>query len=76
MEIPNQVRNDIKCKLLFYENQFKNIEKKIARRRRTVFKNALLCCRASGNVYNYKAQQRVAGKPAILKTVIRLEAIF
>ena len=25
---------------------------------------------------NYKAQQRVAGKPAILKTVTRLEAIF
>ena len=37
-----------------------------------------LCCAAAraANVYNSKAQQRVAGEPAILKDVTRLEAIF
>ena len=52
------------------------ISKKIAGRRETSFKNTLLCCRESGNVYNYKAQQRVARERAVLKDVTRLKAIF
>ena len=37
-----------------------------------------LCCAAAfaANVYNYKAQQRVAGEPAVLKDGTRLEAFF
>jgi len=44
------------------------ISKKIAIGKGTPFENTLLCCRFSGNVYNYKAQQRVAGEPAVSKT--------
>ena len=37
----------------------------------------LRCAAAlAANVYNYKAQRRVAGAPAVLKDVTRLEAIF
>ena len=40
------------------------------------FKNTLLCCRESGNVYSSKAQQGVARERAVLKDETRLGVIF
>ena len=53
-------------------NQFlKLVLQKSVRGRIVDYKNTPVCCRESGNVYNYKANWRVAGEPAVLESAIR-----